>query len=100
MSMDPDAIAVKFAELENLRLAIGRARGALTHARETQKSFTTGAENQDWDDEAYQAKLTSFMRTDTVGTEIEEALNRTEEAVNRTEEQLRSVVVSTKNSFV
>ncbi|GHH44118.1 hypothetical protein [Lentzea cavernae] len=96
---DPDSIAVKFAELQNLRASIAKARANLTSVRERQSGYTRNTENQNWDDEAFRAKFTRHQRADQVTQSIEEKLNETERAIDVTEQNLMGAVQRSMGAF-
>lgn len=99
MYNDPDAISVKFADLQNLRAAIAKARAELNTARTNQASYTLNTENQNWDDEAFLAKFGRHQHNQKFGEDIEEKLNATERAIDATEQNLMGAVQRSMMGF-
>ncbi|KOV87232.1 hypothetical protein [Nocardia sp. NRRL S-836] len=99
MSMDPDEISVKFADLENLGAAIAKARGQLNTARTNQATYTLNTENQNWDDESFRAKFARHQQNQQLGEEIEEILNATERALEATKHNLMGAVQRSMSGF-
>jgi hypothetical protein len=92
MPVNPDAISVKFENLQELRTAIQNAQTSLMTNREDWMGYTTGTMSVGWADEAglqNQLRNGDFSK---YGEANETFLNNLMVAVQKAEDELRGAV--------
>lgn len=88
----PDAISVKFENLQELRQAINEAQLALQQNRESWMGFTTGTMSVAWADAAGAANQDRNVNFSQYGLDNEEFLANLSKAVDAAEAELRAAV--------
>lgn len=92
MAPSPDAISVKFENLQELRNAIQEAQFALQQNRETWMNFTTGTMAAAWADDAGATNQDRNVSFSQYGLDNEEFLANLMKAVEAAENELRIAV--------
>lgn len=92
MAPSPDAISVKFENLQELRQAISGAQLALQQNREAWMGFTTGTMSAAWADDGGMANQDRNISFSQYGSDNEEFLGNLMKAVDAAEAELRAAV--------
>lgn len=97
--MNPDAISVKFENLQDLRDAIQTAQGSLNENRTNWMSFTTGTMQVGWADDAGEANQFRNADFSSYGEENERFLASLMQAVEQAEQELRGAVQRARSAI-
>ena len=90
--MNPDAISVKFENLQELKEALLNAQNSLNTTRTDWMTYTTGTMNVGWADAAGEANQFRNADFSTYGEKNEEFLANLMKAVDAAEQELRGAV--------
>jgi hypothetical protein len=90
--VNPDAISVKFAHLQELKEALLNAQNSLNQTRTDWMTYTTGTMTVGWADDAGEANQFRNADFSTYGEKNEEFLQNLMKAVDQAEQELRGAV--------
>jgi len=90
--MNPDAVSVKFENLQELRQALLTAQNSLNQNRGDWMTYTTGTMATGWADDAGEANQFRNMDFSSYGEKNEEFLQNLMQAVDQAEQELRGAV--------
>lgn len=90
--MNPDAVSVKFENLQELRQALLTAQNSLNQTRGDWMTYTTGTMATGWADDAGEANQFRNMDFSNYGEKNEEFLQNLMNAVDQAEQELRGAV--------
>jgi hypothetical protein len=90
--MNPDAISVKFENLQELKEALINAQNSLMQNREGWMTYTTNTMAMGWADDAGEANQFRNADFSSYGEQNEEFLQNLMKAVDSAEQELRAAV--------